>query len=156
MAVPGIDTIVSSQRVRAEDTRPIYSAVPPPVRRSSCDAEGKGIIAALRLHVAFIPMCNYMRVTSGPRYSYVCYCMSICPRSQQSLKPQSTGAPSPLSALVPAPRRRSIRRNKNRSFRAHSTCGARSLRYTEVTQLAGSGSTLQQQPRTSSMRHVTC
>ena len=51
-----------------------YSAMPPPVRRSPCDAEGKGIIAALRLHVAFITMCNYMRVTSGPRYSYVCYC----------------------------------------------------------------------------------
>ena len=85
-----------------------YSAMPPPVRRSSCDAEGKGITAALRLHVAFITMCNYMRVTSGPRYPYVCYCMSICPRSQQSLKPQSTGVPSPLSARVPAPRRRSI------------------------------------------------
>ena len=86
-----------------------YSAMPPPVRRSPCDAEGKGITAALRLHVAFITMCNYMRVTSGPRYPYVCYCMSICPRSQQSLKPQSTGVPSPLSALVPAPRRRVIR-----------------------------------------------
>ena len=49
-----------------------YSAVPPPVRRSSCDAEGKGITAASRLHVAFITVCNYMRVTSGPRYSFVC------------------------------------------------------------------------------------
>ena len=40
---------------------PYYSAMPPPVRRSSCDAEGKGITAALRLHVAVITMCNYMR-----------------------------------------------------------------------------------------------
>ena len=94
--------------------------MPPPMRHSPCDAESKGITAALRLHVAFITVCNYMRVTSGQML--ICLLVSSVSTISQAIK---QGVAFALLAPLPAPWRPTTVRDgvSEIGFWAKSACG---------------------------------